>query len=89
MKREPRFTEADKRAILAEGDRGKIMVACRKHGISTPTYYAWKKKFGVAGQHLPTPEKRAPKDIDAVLAENAKLKQLVANQALEILELRG
>ena len=38
------------RAILKEGDAGlKVADVCRKHGISQPTYYNWKSKYGGLG----------------------------------------
>jgi putative transposase len=46
MKR-PRFTEEQIFAVLREQEAGATTVdVCRKHGISTATFYAWKAKFG-------------------------------------------
>jgi putative transposase len=37
-----RFTETQIVAILAEGESGiPVLEVCRKHGISSPTYYQW------------------------------------------------
>ena len=42
-----RFTESQIVAILKETDAGmKVAEVCRKHGISQPTYYNWKSKYG-------------------------------------------
>ena len=42
-----RFTESQMVAILQEADAGmKVSEVCRKHGISQPTYYNWKSKYG-------------------------------------------
>jgi putative transposase len=45
-----RFTESQIVAILKEADSGlKVADVCRKHGISQPTYYTWKIKYGGMG----------------------------------------
>ena len=54
----------------------KTAEVCRKHGISQPTFYAWKAKFG--GMSIPD-AKRLKKLED----ENAKLKKLLAEAMLD------
>lgn len=48
------FTESQIVAILAEGEAGiPVLDVCRKHGISSPTYYKWKSKYaGVSASEL-------------------------------------
>ena len=42
-----RFTEEQIIGVLREQEAGmKVAEVCRKHGISEPTFYAWKAKFG-------------------------------------------
>jgi putative transposase len=42
-----RFTEEQIIGALREQEVGmKVSDLCRKHGISKPTFYAWKAKFG-------------------------------------------
>lgn len=42
-----RFTETQIVAILKQADAGMpIKELCRKAGISEPTYYNWKSKYG-------------------------------------------
>lgn len=42
-----RFTESQIVSILKEADAGlPVNEVCRKHGISSATYYNWKSKFG-------------------------------------------
>ena len=72
-----KFTESQIVAILKEGEAG-VAVAdlCRKHGISAATYYNWKSKYaGVAVSEL--------KRMKELEAENAKLKRMYAELALE------
>ena len=46
MKR-TRFTEEQIIAILKEQEAGvPVADLCRKHGVSSPTVYKWKAKFG-------------------------------------------
>lgn len=50
---------------------------CRKHGMSGATFYAWKKKY--AGMSV-----GEAKRLKALEEENRRLKQMVAEQALDI-----
>jgi putative transposase len=53
-----------------------VLDLCRKHGISDATFYNWKTKY--AGTTVA--ELRRLKEFEA---ENAKLKRIVADQALD------
>lgn len=72
-----RFTESQIVEILKEGEAG-VAVAdlLRKHGISRQTYFTWKAKYGGSS----VPELRRLKELEA---ENARLKRLYAEMALE------
>lgn len=76
MKRK-RFTEAQIHGVLKESEAGMATPElCRKHGISQNTFYRWKSKYG--GMELNDMHRmRQLED------ENARLKRLVADQALE------
>ena len=75
--RKSRFTESQIVAILKEGEAGvAIPEILRKHGISRPTYFAWKSKYGGAG----VKELTRLKELEH---ENAKLKRMYAELALE------
>ena len=42
-----RFTEEQIVGILKEQEAGvAVMELCRKHGVSSPTFYKWKAKYG-------------------------------------------
>ncbi len=44
--RKNKFTESQIVAILKEGETGMpVAEVCRKHGTSSPTYYAWTSKY--------------------------------------------
>ena len=72
-----KYTEEQIIAVLREGEAGaKVAELCRKHGISEATYYNWKAKYaGMTVSDL--------KRLKALEAENRRLKQLVAEQALD------
>jgi putative transposase len=54
----------------------KTAEVCRKHGISQPTFYAWKSKFGGM-------EVSEAKRLKALKDENRNLKKLLAEQVLD------
>jgi putative transposase len=71
------YTEEQIIAVLKEGEAGaKVADLCRKYGMSDATYYNWKAKYsGLTISEL--------KRLKALEEENRKLKQLVAEQALD------
>ncbi len=76
--KQKRFSDEQIIGVLKEGEAGaKVAELCRKHGISDATYYNWKAKYG----GLTVSEVRRLKALES---ENAKLKNLVAEQLLDI-----
>jgi putative transposase len=75
--RKSRFSEEQIVGILKEHAAGEATgTLCRRHGISQQTLYRWKAKYdGLEGQEL--------KRLKALEEENARLKRLVADQALD------
>ncbi len=75
--RASRFTEEQVIGILREQDAGaKTSDVCRRHGISSATFYKWKAKYG----GLDVSE---AKRLRALEAENARLKKLLADAMLD------
>jgi len=75
--RKSKFSESQMVAILKEGESGlPVAEVCRKHGISAPTYYLWKSKYAGAT----VADLTRMRELEA---ENAKLKRMYADLALE------
>jgi len=80
--RQSRFTEEQIIGVLKQGEGGmKTAEICRQHGVSAATYYKWKAKYG----GLEVSEARRLRQLEE---ENRRLKQMVAEQALDIQALR-
>lgn len=76
MKRS-KFSEEQIIGILREQEAGaKTADVCRRHGISSATFYAWKAKYGGM-------EVSDAKRLRALEEENAKLKRLYAEAMLD------
>ena len=76
MKRS-RFTEEQIIGILREQEAGvPVADLCRKHGLSSPTFYKWKAKYG----GMDVSEARRLKALED---ENAKLKRMLADSMLD------
>jgi putative transposase len=76
MKRS-RFTETQIVSILKEADAGaSVKEICRRHGISDTTFYNWKSRYG----GLSASELKRLREVEE---ENAKLKKMYAELALE------
>jgi len=73
-----RYTEEQIIRILREAEAGKsVAQVCREHGVSEFSFYRWRNKFG----GMDVSEARRLRELEA---ENARLKRIVAQQALDI-----
>ena len=76
MKRK-RYSEEQIIYALKQAESGvKITDICRKLGVSTNTFYLWKKKYAGLGVH-------EMKRIKVLQQENDRLKKLVAELTLD------
>ena len=81
--KQSRFTEEQIIGVLKEGEAGiPVQEISRKHGICEQTYYRWKAKYG----GLEVSEARRLRQLEE---ENRRLKQMVAEQALDIQALKA
>jgi len=77
MNHRKRYTEEQIISILKEAEAGaRVVDLCRKYGMSDVSFYKWKAKYsGLTVSEL--------KRLKALEDENRRLKQIVADQALD------
>jgi len=72
-----RFTETQIVAVLKEAEAGmKVKDLCRKHGVSEPTYYNWKSKYG----GMQASDLKRMRELEAELSQ---MKRMYSDLALE------
>ena len=74
-----RFSEEQIVGVLREAASGgkTIGEVCRRHGISEPTFYAWRRKY----ESMTESEVRRLRELEK---ENGRLKRLLAERDLEV-----
>ena len=71
------FTEAQIIGILKQAEAGRMVTdLCREHGITQATFCRWRSKYG--GMEVSDAQ-----ELNRLLAENRRLKQLVADLSLD------
>ncbi len=66
-----------RQADVALGQGQKVPQVCKTLGVAEQTYYRWRQKYGGMAPNL-------AKQLRALEKENARLKKLVADQALDM-----
>lgn len=80
--KQSRFSDEQIIAIVKEQEAGMATAeVCRRHGISSATFYKWKAEYGGL-------EVSEAKRLRSLEDENAKLKRLQAEAMLDIAELK-
>lgn len=76
--RKSKFTPTQITGILKEFDQGRsVEEISRSYGISTQTFYHWRSRYGGM-------EAKELKRVKVLEEENANLKRMYANLALEL-----
>lgn len=72
-----RFSDEQIVRILREADKEAVSEVAKRHGVSEPTIYAWRKKFGDM-------ETNEVARLKAMEVENTRLRKLLVDRDLEI-----
>ncbi len=76
--RKSRFSEEQITKILAESQAGaSTQELCRKHGVTTHTFYQWRKKYG----GMQGKEVLRLRELESMVT---RLQRVVAKQAVEL-----
>ncbi len=92
-KTKKQYGSEEKIRIVIEGMRGEVTVAelCRQESIAQANYYKWLKDFMEAGKRRlsgDTMREANTSEVEELKDENASLKELVAELALETRKLK-
>jgi transposase len=84
-----RYSAEEKIRIVLDGIRGERSIAelCRHEGIAEGLYYSWSKEFLEAGKRRlagDTARAATSDEVKALRRETQELKEVVAEQALEL-----
>jgi len=87
------FSAEEKIRIVMEGIRGDLSVSelCRRERVHPTVYYKWLKDFMEAGKRRLKGDMQREADraeVHGLREENARLKQLVAEYALDVMALK-
>ena len=80
-----KWTLAQKLEILESSEDIGVVETCRKHSLSTGTFYSWKKKFehkGAAGLKVTYDTKS--KELKQAEEENRVLRKLLSDREIEL-----
>ena len=79
------FSVDQKLAIIQEADQNGITPTLRKHNLSHSVFLRWKNQFNTRGVSSLKPQyHKIDPEVRALQEENARLKKIIGNQALEL-----
>ena len=80
-----KFSPEERLSILQEGEREGQAATCRKYSLSPSLYARWHSKYLQKGvQGLQPSYRRVDPQVRELELENARLKKIIAMQALEL-----
>lgn len=75
----------EKLEILSSSEELGIVDTCRKHKVSTGTFYSWKKKYDTQGEAgLKATYDTRSKELKQAEEENRILRKLLSNKDIEL-----
>ena len=84
MKRR-KWTVSEKLSIIKLADAEGVVETCRKHSVSSGTYYSWKKKFETKGiDGLKNSYSRDSKELKTAQEEIRILRKLLTDREIEL-----
>lgn len=79
------FSVEQKLQIIQEADQIGVTQALRKHNLSHSVFLRWKNQFNEGGAVSLQPQyRKIDPELRALQEENARLKKIIGNQALEL-----
>jgi len=79
------FSVEQKLQIIQEADQAGVTQTLRKHNLSHSVFLRWKNQFNQGGIKLLEPQyHKIDPELRALQEENARLKKIIGNQALEL-----
>lgn len=80
-----RWSLEEKLIILASSEEIGIVETCRKYGVSTGSFYSWKKKFEHKGEDgLKVTYDTKSKELKQAEQENRILRKLLSSKEIEL-----
>lgn len=84
-KQRRQFSVEQKLQIIQEADQGGITQTLRKHNLSHSVFLRWRQQFNSGGVASLQPQyHKVDPELRALQEENARLKKIIGNQALEL-----
>jgi|SRR5690348_3553872 len=84
-KQRRKFSVEQKLQVIQEADQHGITQTLRKHNVSHSVYLRWKQQFDKGGISSLGPQyRKVDPELRALQEENARLKKIIGNQALEL-----
>ena len=79
------FSVEQKLQIIQEADQLGVTQTLRKHNLSHSVFTRWKNQFNQGGPSKLQPQyRKVDPELKALQEENARLKKIIGNQALEL-----
>lgn len=80
-----KWTLSQKLEILSSSEEIGVVETCRKYGLSTGTFYSWKKKFDQKGEAgLKVTYDAKSKELKQAEEENRVLRKLLCDKEVEL-----